>query len=85
MDIIADHIDQYIVTGLTLEEKEERRYSSRSKDGSKLKSGINLENTKDQFVNRNVISFYCQYLKKFIINVDTFKFAEDLMNNRKTY
>jgi hypothetical protein len=37
---------------------------------------IKVENTKEDFMQRNIISFYCFYLKKFMINLDTYFLAK---------
>lgn len=48
--------------------------------GGKNKKGqfeIKVENTKEDFMQLSVISFYCFYLKKLINSMDTFNFAKD--------
>jgi len=44
---------------------------------------IKVENTKEDFMQMSVISFYCFYIKKLLINMDTFIFAREcqIMNN----
>jgi alkyl hydroperoxide reductase subunit AhpF len=36
-----------------------------------------------EFIHQNIISFYCQYLKKFILNIDTYRYAERYLNGGK--
>jgi predicted metal-binding transcription factor (methanogenesis marker protein 9) len=69
MEVIAEEMDKYIVEGLTNEEK---NLSSRL---DREKIDVKLDSTQKEFIERNIISFYSQYLKKFIINHETFRFA----------
>jgi hypothetical protein len=34
------------------------------------------ESLQREFISQNIIGFYCQYLKKFILNVETYRYAE---------
>lgn len=43
---------------------------------------VKLESTKEDFMQRNIVSFYCFYLKKFILSFDTFVFAKNYANGK---
>jgi hypothetical protein len=73
MEIISEEIEKYIIDNVNAERKMEQ---------TKGKTQTNLEEDPHQYIQMNVVSFYCQYLSKFIINVETFKFAEKYNSNK---
>jgi hypothetical protein len=69
MEIVADEVERYIISP---SEKDDRE----SQEGK-------VDNMQREFIHQNIISFYCQYLKKFILNIDTYRYAERYLNGGK--
>lgn len=40
-----------------------------------------MDTMEREFIHQNIISFYCQYLKRFILNIDTYRYAEKHIND----
>ena len=66
MEVMGEEMDKYIVPGLSREEKE---------GGEGLV--VKLDSTQEEWMRRNIVSFYCQYLKKLMLSIETYRFAEE--------